>query len=189
MTNGSDSAKVQEEMKREQIRQSGRYSIAPPPAVAPPPVALDDGEELLEYRKPRPFAYTPLLFGTLFGLVLFLMFLMSGNIVAIALGAAIWGGLHWFLRTAYYRRAGYWFTGTRLIIDDGSRVSMVPYEEIALSSIVLEEDGLLFSTIYGREFIVRGTGNPGNTADFLMRKGRERRAGSPGHPLSGRPSS
>lgn len=189
MATGMDPTRVQEEMRKVEIRQSGRYTIAPPPTVAAPPIALDEGEQLLEYRKPRPFAYTPLLFGTLFGLVLFLLFLLSGNVVAILLGAAIWGGLYWFLRTRYYRRAGYWFTSARLIIDDGSRISMVPYGEIALSSIAIEEDGLMFATVYGKEFIVRGVGNPGRIADFLMRTGRAARLDSPGRPPPGRQSS
>ena len=93
MNNSMDMSKVQEEMRKEQVRQGGSYAIAPPPALAPSPVALEEGEQLLEYRKPRPFAYTPLLFGTLFGLVLFVLFALSGNVVAILLGAAIWAGL------------------------------------------------------------------------------------------------
>jgi len=189
MAAGMDPTRVQEEMRKEELRQSGQYTIAPPAMVAAPPVALDEGERLLEYRKPRPFAYTPLLFGTLFGLVLFVLFLLSGNVVGILLGAAIWAGLYWFLRTRYYRRAGYWFTNARMLVDDGSRISMVPYEEIALSSIAIEEDGLLFATVYGKEFIVRGVGNPGKIADFLMRMGRESRARLAGRPQSGRPSS
>jgi len=172
MMDAPDDGRVMEEMKKEQVRQSGRYTIAPPPALSPPPVALGEGETLLEYRKPRMFAYTPLLFGTLFGMVLFVLFALSGNAVAILLGAAIWAGLFWFLRERYWRRAGYWFTSGRLLIDDGSRVSMVPYDEIARSSIALEEDGLLFSTVYGKEFVLRGLGNPGGMADFLMRMGR-----------------
>jgi len=189
MATGMDPTRVQVEMRKEEIRQSGRYTIAPPVTVAPPPIALDESEQLLEYRKPRPFAYTPLLFGTLFGLVLFVLFLLSGNVVAILLGAAIWGGLYWFLRTRYYRRAGYWFTSARLIIDDGSRISMVPYGEIALSSIAIEEDGLMFATVYGKEFIVRGVGNPGRIADFFMRMGKPAQARSDGRPPPGRPSS
>jgi len=189
MGNGMDMNRVQEELKKDEVRQSGQYTIAPPPTVAAPPIALDESEQLLEYRKPRQLAYTPLLFGTLFGLVLFVLFLLSGNIVGIMLGAAIWAGLYWFLRTRYYRRAGYWFTSIRLLVDDGSRVSMVPYDEIATSSIAIEEDGLLFSTVYGKEFIIRGVGNPGQIADFLMRMGRAMRARSPGRPPPGRPSS
>ncbi len=173
MSLGTDMSKVGEEMRKEEVRRSGRYTIAPPPALAPPPVALEEGEHLLEYRKPRMFAYTPLVFGTLFGMVLFVLFALSGNVVAIILGAGIWAGLFWFLRERYWRRAGYWFTSLRLLIDDGSRVSMVPYNEIAKSSITLEEDGLLFATVYGKEFILRGLGNPGGMADFLMRIGRE----------------
>jgi len=92
MATGMDMSRVQEEMRREEIRQGGQYTIAPPATFAAPPIALDESEQLLEYRKPRPFAYTPLLFGTLFGLVLFVLFLLSGNAVAILLGAAIWGG-------------------------------------------------------------------------------------------------
>jgi hypothetical protein len=184
-----DTSMVQEEMRKEGLRQSGQYTIAPPPTVAAPPIPLEENEQLLEYRKPRPLAYTPLLFGTLFGLVLFVLFLLSGNIVGMLLGAAIWAGLYWFLRTRYYGRAGYWFTSARILVDDGSRVSMVPYDEIALSSIALEEDGLLFATVYGKEFILRGVGNPGGIADFLMRMGRGTRARSPGRPPPGRPSS
>ena len=189
MSADMDKSRVQEEMRKEQVRESGSYTIAPPPALAPPPVALEEGEQLLEYRKPRPFAYTPLLFGTLFGLVLFVLFALSGNVVAILLGAAIWAGLFWFLRERYWRRAGYWFSSARLIIDDGSRVFMVPYEEVARSSIALEADGLLFSTVYGKEFILRGIGNPGMIAEFLMRAARPSGQRSPGRPLSGRPSS
>lgn len=189
MSAGVDMGRVQEEMRKEQVRQSGRYRIAPPPEVAPPPVALEEGERLLEYRKPRPFSYTPLLFGTLFGMVLFALFAMSGNIVAMLLGAAIWGGLFWFLRERYWRRAGYWFTSERLLIDDGSRIFLVPYEEIAPSSLALESDGLLLSTVHGREFILRGIGRPADIASFLTRAGRAARGRWPGRPLSGRPSS
>jgi hypothetical protein len=181
--------RVMEELRKEQVRQSGRYAISPPPALAPAPVALEDGERLLEYRKPRMFAYTPLLFGTLFGLVLFVLFLLSGNIAAILLGAAIWAGLFWFLRERYWRRAGCWFTDQRLIIDDGSRVHMIPYGEVALSSLALEADGLLFSTVYGKEFILRGLGNPAMLAGFLMRMGREAGPRFPVRPPPGRPSS
>lgn len=181
--------RVMEEMKKEQVRRSGRYTIAPPPALSTPPVALGEGETLLEYRKPRMFAYTPLLFGSLFGMVLFVLFALSGNVAAILLGAAIWAGLFWFLRERYWRRAGCWFTDLRLIIDDGSRVHMVPYGEVALSSIAIEADGLLFSTVYGKEFILRGLGNPGGLADFLMRMGREAGSRSPVRPPPGRPSS
>ncbi len=61
--------------------------------------------------------------------------------VATGVMLAAWAGLFWFLRERYWRRAGYWFSSARLIIDDGSRVFMVPYEEIALSSLALEADG------------------------------------------------
>lgn len=172
MSAGIDMTRVQEEMRKEQVRQGGGYAINPPPALAPAPVALGEGERLLEYRKPRQFAYTPLLFGTLFGMMLFVLFALSGNVVAIVLGAAIWAGLFWFLRERYWRRAGYWFTDMRLIMDDGSRVHMVPYGEIALSSMAIEADGLIFSTVYGKEFILRGLGNPAGLADFLMKMGR-----------------
>lgn len=173
---------VQEEMEKERVRRSGRYAVAPPPAVAAPPIALGDGEQLLEYRKPAPWAYTPLLFGTLLGLVLFALFALSGNAAGMLLGAAIWAGLYLFLRARYWRRAGYWFTSARLLIDDGSRVSMLPYEEIAPSSIVLEGDGLALATVHGKEFVVRGAGDPGKIADFLIRMGRELRAAGPPRP-------
>jgi hypothetical protein len=189
MSGNIDMSRVSEEMRKEQVRQGGGYTIAPPPALAPAPVALEDGERLLEYRKPRMFSYTPLLFGTLFGMVLFALFALSGNAVAVLLGAGIWAGLFWFLRERYWRRAGYWFTDRRLILDDGSRIHMVPYGEVALSSLALESDGLIFSTVYGKEFILRGLGNPGGLADFLMRMGREARPGSPGRPPPARPSS
>jgi len=149
------------------------FAIKPPTSYAPPPIALEDGEELLEYKKPRAFAYAPLLFGTLFGAVLLLLFLASGNPAGMIFGFVIFGGLFYVLRYRYYVRVGYWFTSGRIIVDDGTRIQMVPYDEIARSSLAFEQDTVLFTTVYHKEFILRGVGDAESIVRFLSRKGRE----------------
>jgi hypothetical protein len=143
-----------------------------PPSYRPPPIGLEEGEQMLEYRKPRPFAYSPLLYGTVLGAVLFLLFLASGNIAGAILGIAIWGGLYYVLRYRYYARVGYWFTSERILVDDGTRVQMVLYDELALSSLAFEEDSLLVSTVFGREIILRGVGDTESVVRFLMKRCR-----------------
>jgi hypothetical protein len=159
------------------VAAPGGTTIRPPAAYAPPPIKLEEGEELLEYKKPRPFAYAPLLFGTLFGAVLFLLFLASMNVAGIIFGIAILGGLYYVLRYRYYNRVGYWFTSGRIIVDDGTRIQMVPYDEIALSSLAFEQDSVLFSTIYNKELILRGVGDSEAIVRFLSKRGKELKKG------------
>lgn len=120
------------------------------------PFTLDKGELLLAAEKPRFLSYTPALFAMGIGGMIFIIFLLAG---AFIIGLVILVALVVLVRWRLWTKAGYWFTDRRIIINDGSKTMMIPYDEIALSSLAFDNAGLMFSTVYGREHAIRGVKN------------------------------
>ena len=119
-----------------------------PQAIPPIPVYMDDDERFVDFRKPGFWSYTPSVFAAAFGFVLFILFTLGGAFVGFMIGLGILMALMAFVRFRLWKRTGYWFTNLKLVIHDGSRTRLVPYDEIALSSLAFEGQDCMFSTTH-----------------------------------------
>ena len=141
--------------------------------IPPIPVYMDDDERFVDFRKPGFWSYTPSVFSFAFGLVLFVLFTAGGAFLGFLLGLLIWVGLMLFVRTRLWKRTGYWFTSHKLVIHDGSKTRLVPYDEIALSSLAFEGQDCMFSTVYHQEIVLKGILDMDQVVAFISRKVKE----------------
>lgn len=138
-----------------------------------PPIVLEDYEKLLDYKKPKFRAYTPAVFGFCFGLVLWFLFTVGLGGAGCFGGIILWALLMIIIFFKFYKKTGYWFTSERIVIHDGSKIMIVPYNEIALSSISFEKDSAMFHTIYNKEFVLKGVENIENMIRFITKNIKE----------------
>lgn len=144
-------------------------------AIPPIPVYMDDDEKFVDFRKPGFWSYTPSVFAAAFGVVLFLLFTAGGAFVGFMIGLGILMALMAFVRFRLWNRTGYWFTNLKLVIHDGSRTRLVPYDEIALSTLAFEGQDCMFSTIYHQEIVLKGIVDMDQVVAFLSRRVKEAR--------------
>jgi hypothetical protein len=147
--------------------------------IPPIPVYMDDDEKFVDFRKPGFWSYTPTVFSFAFGFVLFILFTVGGGGLGFLIGLGILVGLMLFVRYRLWKKTGYWFTNLKLVIHDGSRTRLVPYEEIALSSLAFEGQDCMFSTIYHQEIVLKGIVDMDQVVAFISRKAKEARKGQP----------
>lgn len=148
-----------------------------PQAIPPIPVYMDDDERFVDFRKPGFWSYTPSVFAAAFGIVLFILFTAGGAFVGFMIGLGILMALMAFVRFRLWKRTGYWFTNLKLVIHDGSRTRLVPYDEIALSTLAFEGQDCMFSTIYHQEIVLKGIVDMDQVVAFLSRRVKEARKG------------
>lgn len=154
--------------------QHGRATIEKLPPI---PVYMDDDERFVDFRKPGFWSYTPTIFSFSFGLVLFLLFTAGGGAGGFLLGLMILGGLVLFVRYRLWARTGYWFTNHKVVIHDGARTRLVPYDEIALSSLAFEGQDCMFQTVYHQEIVLKGIVDMDQVVAFISKKVKEARKG------------
>ena len=145
--------------------------------IPPIPVYMDDDERFVDFRKPGFWSYTPSVFSFAFGFVLFILFTAGGGGVGFLIGLGILVGLMLFVRYRLWNKTGYWFTNLKLVIHDGSRTRLIPYDEIALSSLAFEGHDCMFSTIYHQEIVLKGIVDMDQVVAFISRKAKEARKG------------
>jgi hypothetical protein len=139
------------------------------------PVYMDDDEKFVDFRKPGFWSYTPTVFSFAFGFVLFILFTVGGGGAGFLIGLMILVGLMLFVRYRLWKKTGYWFTNLKLVIHDGSRTRLIPYDEIALSSLAFEGQDCMFSTIYHQEIVLKGIVDMDQVVAFISRKAKETR--------------
>ena len=138
--------------------------------IPPIPVYMDDDEKFVDFRKPGFWSYTPSVFAAAFGFVLFILFTLGGAFVGFMIGLGILMALMAFVRFRLWKRTGYWFTNLKLVIHDGSRTRLVPYDEIALSSLAFEGQDCMFSTVYHQEIVLKGIVDMEQVVAFISHK-------------------
>ena len=136
-------------------------------SIPPPPVILDSNEQLLDYQKPKFFGYTAAVFAFFFGLVILVLLTIGAGGEGFLLGIILWIVVMLLIRARFWRRTGYWFTSDRIVIHDGVKVMLIPYHEIALSSVTFEKNSMTFSTIYNKEFAIQGVTDIDELVRFL----------------------
>jgi len=139
------------------------------------PVYMDDDEKFVDFRKPGFWSYTPTVFSFAFGFVLFILFTVGGGGAGFLIGLMILVGLMLFVRYRLWKKTGYWFTNHKLVIHDGSRTRLVPYDEIALSSLAFEGQDCMFTTVYNQEIVLKGIVDMDQVVAFISRKVKETR--------------
>jgi|GEM_PF-6860977 len=155
----------------------GQKPVEPIPPI---PVYMDDDEKFVDFRKPGFWSYTPSVFSFAFGFVLFILFTAGGGGAGFLIGLGILVGLMLFVRYRLWNKTGYWFTNMKLVIHDGSRTRLVPYDEIALSSLAFEGQDCMFSTVYHQEIVLKGIVDMDQVVAFISRKVKEARKGQNG---------
>lgn len=145
--------------------------------IPPIPVYMDDDEKFVDFRKPGFWSYTPTIFSFAFGFVLFILFTVGGAFFGFMIGFGILLALMVFVRFRLWSRTGYWFTNHKLVIHDGSRARLVPYDEIALSSLAFEGQDCMFSTVYHQEIVLKGIVDMDQVVAFISHKVKEARNG------------
>jgi len=145
--------------------------------LPPIPVYMDDDEKFVDFRKPGFWSYTPTIFSFSFGLVLFLLFTAGGGFGGFLLGIMILGGLMLFVRYRLWAKTGYWFTNHKIVLHDGARTRLVPYDEIALSSLAFEGQDCMFQTVYHQEIVLKGIVDMDQVVAFISKKVKEARKG------------
>lgn len=120
------------------------------------PVFMDEDETFVDYRKPGFWAYSPSVFAVFFGLVLLVLFTAGGGLIGLIIGAIIFITMFWLVRSRLWARTGYWFTNHKIVVHDGSRIRLIPYDEIALSSLSFEGEDCMFNTVYHQEVVLKG---------------------------------
>ncbi|MCK4243532.1 hypothetical protein KAX03_01515 [Candidatus Bathyarchaeota archaeon] len=134
------------------------------------PIPLDKTEELRIYKKPRFFSYTPILFGLFAGFIIWFLFTVSR---ALLIGLILWVVIVAFIWFFFWRKSGYWFTTQKIVIHDGSKILIIPYEEIAVSSMAFGKHDILFSTIYGKEHALKGVTNAMDMVNMIIKTRKE----------------
>ena len=143
--------------------------------IPPIPVYMDDDEVFVDFRKPGFWQYSPSVFATFFGLFLLILFTAGGQIVGFIFGAIILGAMMWVVRSRLWARTGYWFTNHKIVIHDGSKIRLVPYDEIALSSLAFEGENCMFSTVYDHEIVLKGIVDMDQVVAYISRRVKEER--------------
>jgi hypothetical protein len=143
--------------------------------IPPIPVYMDDDEQFVDFRKPGFWSYTPSVFSFAFGFVLFILFTVGGGGAGFLIGLGILVGLMLFVRYRLWNKTGYWFTNLKLVIHDGSRTRLIPYDEIALSSLAFEGQDCMFTTVYHQEIVLKGIVDMDQVVAFIGRKVKEAR--------------
>ena len=160
--------------------QQGAYPTVPPgyefkPAIPKIPVYMDEDEVFVDYRKPGFWSYTPAVGMFFFGLILFVLFLAGGGIVGAIIGGAIFGLMMYIARRKLWARTGYWFTNHKIVYHDGSKIRLIPYDEIALSTLSFEGENCMFSTIYHNEVILKGIIDMEQVVAYISKRVKEER--------------
>lgn len=119
------------------------------------PVFIDEDEKFVDFRKPGFWAYPRTVFSLAFGIVLLILFTAGGLVVGFVIGAVILVVIIAMARRMW-DRAGYWFTSHKLVIHDGSKIRLIPYDEIALSSLSFEGENCMFTTVHQQEVVLNG---------------------------------
>lgn len=143
------------------------------------PVYMDEDEEFVDFRKPGFWAYPRTVFSLAFGIVLLILFTAGGLVVGFIIGAVILLVIVYMARRMW-RKAGYWFTNSKLVIHDGSRIRLIPYDEIALSSLSFEGENCVFTTVHQQEVILNGIIDMEQVVAFLSKSVKGARRGMNG---------
>ena len=152
----------------------------PAQPIPPAPFFLEDHEKIVDFRKPGFLHYSPAVFGFFFCLFLLVLFTIGGGGGGFFIGLLIFIGLMALIRYRFWASTGYWFTDQKMVIHDGMRISIVPYDEVALSSITFEKDSAVFQTIYNREVALRGIEDIDQVVAFITRQAKRNRDGNGG---------
>jgi hypothetical protein len=152
----------------------------PAQPIPPAPFFLEDHEKMVDFRKPGFLHYSPAVFGFFFCLFLLVLFTIGGGGGGFFIGLLIFIGLMALIRYRFWASTGYWFTDQKMVIHDGMRISIVPYDEVALSSITFEKDSAVFQTIYNREVALRGIEDIDQVVAFITRQAKRNRDGNGG---------
>jgi len=153
----------------------------PAQSIPPPPFFLEDHETVVDFRKPGFLHYSPAVFGFFFCLFLLVLFTIGGGGGGFFIGLLIFIGLMALIKYRFWASTGYWFTDQKMVIHDGMRISIVPYDEVALSSITFEKDSAVFQTIYNREVALRGIEDIDQVVAFITRQAKRNRDGNGGN--------
>jgi hypothetical protein len=154
------------------VKKDAEVSAPAPaqPAIPRIPVYLDDSEKIVDFRKPGFWAYTPTLYLFFLGLAIVILFTLGGGLFGLMIGLVIMVVMMYFVRERLWARSGYWFTDHKIVIRDGSKVMLVPYEEIALSSLAFEGENCMFSTIYNKEIVLKGIVDMDQVVAFISNR-------------------
>jgi hypothetical protein len=154
-----------------------KHPVAPAVKTEVPkiPVFMDEDEVFVDYRKPGFWSYTPSVAFFFFGIILLVLFTAGGGIIGFIIGAAILGGMMYIARYRLWARTGYWFTNHKIVFHDGSKIRLVPYDEIALSTLAFEGENCMFSTIYHHEVIIKGVIDMEQVVAYISKRVKEER--------------